>query len=728
MAESNFDTRIDYYPTHEHKGIKYRRGHVLPFGATMVPNGVNFSIYSSAAFSCTLVLFEKGADQPYTEIPFPEEFRIGNTYSMIVFDLDFETLEYGYRMDGPFNPEAGHRFDKTKILSDPYAKAIGGRDEWMAPPNWENVYPHRSRLVFEDFDWENDKPLETPIEDLIVYEAHVRSFTKHESSKVKYKGTFAGIREKIPYLLELGVNCLELMPIYEFDEYEHSKTNPETGEMLINYWGYSTLNFFAPKSGYAATGKYGMQVDELKTLIKDLHANGIEVMLDVVFNHTAEGDHRGPTISFKGIDNNTYYMLTPEGYYYNFSGTGNTLNCNHPVVRNMVLDCLRYWASEYHIDGFRFDLAAILGRAQDGSPLNNPPLLESLAHDPVLAKCKLIAEAWDAGGLYQVGSFPAYGRWAEWNGKYRDTIRRFLKGEEGLIGEMSQRLQGSPDLYSTRGTAAGINFITCHDGFTLMDTFSYNEKHNEANGENNNDGNNDNFSWNCGWEGETDDEGINILRHRQIKNALTLLMVSQGIPMILMGDEMGRTKYGNNNTYCHDNDLNWLNWDLIEKNADIYYFAKHIINFRRNHPVLRNRDHFRNSDYMGTGYSDISFHGTQAWNADWSESSRVLAYMLDGVHAKNGFTTDDTVYVAINMHWEALPFELPHLPEGKSWHVSVNTDMPSPYDFHQHTKEPVMEDQYSCILGPRSVVILLGKKPNLTKKKTNLKTNKKSKK
>lgn len=709
MAESNFDTRIDYYPTHEHEGIKYRRGHVLPFGATMVPNGVNFSIYSSAAHSCTLVLFEKGADQPYTEIIFPEEFRIGNTYSMIVFDLDFETLEYGYRMDGLFNPETGHRFDKTKILSDPYAKAIGGRDKWLDPPNWDNIYPHRSRLVFEDFDWETDMPLETPIEDLVVYESHVRGFTRHESSGVKNKGTFAGVREKIPYLIDLGINCLELMPIYEFDEYEHSKINPETGELLINYWGYSTLNFFAPKSGYAATGKYGMQVDELKTLIKDLHKNGIEVLLDVVFNHTAEGDHRGPTISFKGIDNNTYYMLTPEGYYFNFSGTGNTLNCNHPIVRSMVLDCLRYWASEYHIDGFRFDLAAILGRAQDGSPLNNPPLLESLAYDPVLAKCKLIAEAWDAGGLYQVGSFPAYGRWAEWNGKYRDTIRRLLKGEDGLIGELSQRLQGSPDLYFTRGTAAGINFITCHDGFTLYDLFSYNEKHNEANGENNNDGNDDNFSWNCGWEGETGDAGINILRHRQIKNALSILMVSQGIPMILMGDEMGRTKYGNNNTYCHDNDLNWLNWNLVDKNPDIYYFARHIINFRRNHPVFRNRDHFRNTDYKGTGYPDISFHGTQAWNADWSSSSRVLAIMLDGGHAKNGHAKDDTVYIAINMHWEALPFELPQLPEDKSWYISVNTDMPSPYDFHELNNEPVMENQYSCILGPRSVVILLGK-------------------
>ncbi len=707
MAE--FDTRIDYYPTHEQEGIKYRRGHVLPFGATMVPNGVNFSIYSSAVYSCTLVLFKKGASEPYVEIDFPEDFRIGHTYAMVVFDLDVENLEYGYRMDGPFKPEEGHRFDKTKILSDPYAKAIGGRDQWLAPPNWDNIYPHRSRLVFEDFDWEGDKPLETPIEDLVVYEAHVRGFTNHPSSGVKNKGTFAGVSEKIKYLLDLGINCIELMPIYEFDEYEHSKENPETGELLVNYWGYSTLNFFSPKSGYAATGKYGMQVDELKTLIKELHKNGIEVMLDVVFNHTAEGDHRGPTISFKGIDNKAYYMLTPDGYYYNFSGTGNTLNCNHPVVRNMVLDCLRYWASEYHIDGFRFDLAAILGRAQDGSPLSNPPLLESLAHDPVLGKCKLIAEAWDAGGLYQVGSFPAYGRWAEWNGKYRDTLRRLLKGEEGLIGDLSQGLQGSPDLYASRGTAAGVNFITCHDGFTLYDLFAYNEKHNDANGENNNDGNDNNYSWNCGWEGETDDPGINTLRHRQIKNALSLLMVSQGVPMILMGDEMGRTKYGNNNTYCHDNELNWLNWDLIDKNSDIYCFSKHIINFRRNHPVLRNRDHFRNMDYKDTGYPDISFHGVQAWNADWSESSRVIAIMLDGGHAKNGFVQDDTIYVGVNMYWDALPFELPHLPEGKKWHISANTDMPAPYDFHKLNEEPVLEDQYSCMLGPRSVIILVGK-------------------
>jgi glycogen operon protein len=706
---TEFDTRIDYYPTHELRGIKYRRGHMLPFGATMVPNGVNFSIYSSAATSCALVLFEKNAKQPYAEILFPHEFRIGNVYSMIVFDLDYENLEYGYRMDGPFDPIQGHRTDKTKILCDPYAKAIGGRDVWLSPTNWDKLYPFRSRLVFEDFDWEGDKPLETPIEDLVIYEMHVRSFTNHPSSDVKYKGTFAGIKEKIPYLLDLGINCIELMPIYEFDEYEHSKKSPVTDELLVNYWGYSTLNFFAPKSGYAATGKYGMQVDELKTLIKELHKNGIEVLLDVVFNHTAEGDHRGPTISFKGIDNKTYYMLTPEGYYYNFSGTGNTLNCNHPIVRNMVLDCLRYWASEYHADGFRFDLATILGRAQDGSPLSNPPLLESLAYDPVLAKCKLIAEAWDAGGLYQVGSFPFYGRWAEWNGKYRDTIRKFIKGDEGMIGDLSQRIQGSPDMYQTRGATAGINFITCHDGFTLYDLVSYNEKHNEANGEGNQDGNNDNHSWNCGWEGETNDVQINVLRQKQVKNALTMLMVSQGVPMILMGDEMGRTQYGNNNTYCHDNELNWLNWTLLEKNAALYHFTRHIINFRRLHPIFRNKNHFRNMDYMNSGFPDISFHGTRQWQADWSSTSRIFAFMLDGAHAKDGSCQDNTMYVAMNMHWETVSLELPQLPQDKYWHVSVNTDMPSPFDFHPLSHEPRISDQQTFTLGARSVIILIGK-------------------
>lgn len=701
--------RVDAYPTHEIQGYKLRPGKPLPFGATFVPGGVNFSVYSSHATACTLVLFDKGEPQPKAEIPFPDEFRIGNVYAMTVFGLDYENIEYGYRMDGPFDPREGHWFDKSKILSDPYAKATGGRDVWGAPPDWGDIYQHRSRLVFDDFDWGGDKPLEIPIEDLVIYEMHVRGFTKHPTSGVKFPGTFAGMRQKIEYLKELGVNCVELLPVYEFDEFENSKPSPVTGETLLQYWGYSTVNFFSPKAGYAATGKMGMQVDELKALIKELHRNGIEVFLDVVFNHTAEGNEQGPYISFRGLDNKTYYMLTPGGYYFNFSGTGNTLNCNNPIVRNMVLDCLRYWAAEYHIDGFRFDLAAILGRDPFGAPLPNPPLLETLAFDPVLAKCKLVAEAWDAGGLYQVGSFPAYGRWAEWNGKYRDAVRKFLKGEAGLVGEMAQRLQGSPDLYLSRGPTASVNFITAHDGFTLMDMVSYNDKHNWANGENNNDGANDNESWNCGWEGPTDDPGIDALRRRQIKNALAMLMVSQGIPMILMGDEVGRTQQGNNNTYCQDNELNWMDWTLLESNADLFRFFKHMIAFRHAHPVLRNRWHFSNRDYVGSGYADITWHGAKAWSADWSDSSRTIAFMLCGKHARGGAVQDNYVYVAINVHWEAHWFDLPGLPAGMQWHVAANTGAPSPDDIWAPGQEPLLSDQGGLLVGDRSVVVLVGK-------------------
>jgi isoamylase len=703
--------RIDIHPTHTCGSYKLRSGSPLPFGATLVPGGVNFSIYSSHATSCTLVLFQRRKPDPIAEIPFPEEFRIGNVWSMIVFNLDYENIEYGYRMDGPSDVREGHWFNPDKVLMDPYSKIIGGRDVWGEEPNWNNPYQHRSRLAFDDFDWENDRPLQIPSEDQIIYEMHVRGFTRHPSSGLKesHRGTFAGIREKIPYLKELGVNAIELMPIFEFDEFENSRRHPETGELLLNYWGYSTVGFFAPKAGYAATGKYGMQVDELKALIKELHKNGIEVILDVVFNHTAEGNENGPYISFRGIDNKTYYMLTPDGYYFNFSGCGNTLNCNNPIVRNMVLDCLRYWAAEYHIDGFRFDLASILGRDPLGAPLANPPLLETLAFDPILAKCKLIAEAWDAGGLYQVGSFPAYGRWAEWNGKYRDGIRKFLKGDEGQVGDMAQRLQGSPDLYAWagRGPATSINFITAHDGFTLADLVSYNGKHNEANGEYNNDGANDNESWNCGAEGWTDDPGINELRSRQMRNAIALLMVSQGVPMILMGDEIGRSQHGNNNTYCHDNELNHMDWSLLQTNRGLFNFVSHCIHFRREHPVFRNRYHLRNQDYVGSGYADITWHGVRAWNADWSSSSRTLAFMLCGQHAKNGEVTDNTIYVAMNMHWETLWFEIPSLPPGMKWHVSVNTG--SNPDFFSIGSEPELEHQHGLLMRDRSIAILIAK-------------------
>lgn len=703
--------RIDSQPTHTHGTLRFRCGRPFPFGATLVPGGVNFSIFSCHATACTLVLFEKGEIQPFAEIPFPEEFRIGNVFSMMVFDLNDETLEYGFRMNGLFDPQAGHWFDANRILLDPYAKVIGGRDIWARPANPADPYQHRARIAFDDFDWESDRPLEIPPEDLIIYEMHVRGFTRHPSSGVKHPGTFTAIREKIPYLKDLGINCIELMPIYEFDELENSRTDPITGNLLVNYWGYSTVGFFAPKAGYAATGKLGMQMDEFKTLVKELHRHGIEVFLDVVFNHTAEGNEHGPYISFRGIDNKTYYMLTPEGYYYNFSGCGNTLNCNNPVVRNIVLDCLRYWVAEYHIDGFRFDLASILGRDSAGAPLANPPLLETLAFDPILAKCKLIAEAWDAGGLYQVGSFPAFGRWAEWNGKYRDAIRKFLKSDAGCTGRMAEALQGSPDLYawSGRAPATSINFITAHDGFTLADLVAYNGKHNEANGEHNQDGSNDNDSWNCGVEGRTGDLGVNALRQRQIRNAFVMLLVSQGVPMILMGDEIGRSQNGNNNAYCHDSELTWMDWGLLKENTDLFQFVRRCIAFRHAHPVLKSPQHFQHRDVVGSGYPDISWHGTEPWQPDWSHDSRMIAFLLCGRHAKAGAVIDDYLYVAMNLHWETHWFNLPPLPTGKQWHLFVNTGMPSPEDAWTPGSEPLLENQQGLPVGDRSVVVLVGR-------------------
>ena len=464
--------RVDIFPTHEYQGLKLRPGRPYPFGATVFGNAVNFSVYSRYATDCTLVLFHNREEEPFIEIPFFKEFRLGNVFSMMVFDLDYENIEYGYRMDGPFDPAEGHRFDKSKILLDPYAKLIVGRDVWGKQPNLDNIYQYRARVVFDDFDWENDLPLETPVNDLIVYEMHVRNFTCGAGSGVKHQGTFAGIVEKIPYLKELGVNCVELMPIHEFDEFENFRPSPVDGHPLYNLWGYSNVGFFAPKAAYASSGRFSMQVDELKNLVKRLHANGIEVMLDVVFNHTAEGDQRGPYISYRGIDNKTYYMLTPDGGYFNFSGCGNTLNCNNPNVRDMIVESLRYWVTDYHIDGFRFDLAAILGRDQNGNPMSNPPLLESLAHDPVLGKTKLIAEAWDAGGLYQVGSFPSWGRWAEWNGKFRDSIRRFIKSDPDVLADVKERIIGSPDLYASqgRGVKASVNFITAQTKSTMRPT------------------------------------------------------------------------------------------------------------------------------------------------------------------------------------------------------------------------------------------------------------------
>lgn len=696
---------IDAYPTHFHRGIAFRCGFPLPLGATLVPRGVNFSIYSRHATGCTLSLFEAGTWQPLAEIPFPRGFRLGDVFAMTVFDLDLENVCYGYRLEGPNEPSAGHRFDSQRFLLDPTARALMGRAVWGEEPETGQVAPFLARLVPQDFDWEGDTPLELPLQDLVIYELHVRGMTRSPSSGVKFPGTFAGLREKIPYLKALGVNAVELMPVFEFDELENKRVNPMTGQPLYNYWGYSPVAFYAPNSSYAASGKLGLQADEFKAMVKEFHAAGIEVILDVVFNHTAEGNEHGPTISWRGIDNKTYYLLTPDGRYYNFSGCGNTLNCNHPVVRDMVVDCLRHWVAEYHVDGFRFDLASILGRDQQGVPLANPPLLEALAADPVLGRSKLIAEAWDAAGLYQVGEFPAYARWAEWNGKYRDSLRRFLRGDFGMINEVATRLLGSEDLYAERSPAHSVNFITCHDGFTLHDLFSYNAKHNEANGEQNTDGTDENYSSNCGIEGPTDDPRIAALRRRQAKNALTMLLISQGVPMFLMGDECGRSQQGNNNAYCHDSPLNWFDWTLPASNAELWRYTQQMIQFRRLHPALRHSAFVGHADSRG-GTLQVTWHGTRAYAPDWSAGSRVLAFSL--LHS-DGHGPLDEIYVVLNMHTDGLLFELPRIAEGRCWHVFADTSRPAPDDIAEPGDEAELADQQSIYAAGRSVLILVAR-------------------
>ena len=695
--------RIDTFPTNRIKNLEYRIGRVFPFGASITDGGVNFSIFSKDAESCTLVLFHHGQKKPFVEIPFPEEFRIGNVYTMMVFGIDIETTEYGYRFDGENRPEEGLLFDPSRVLLDPYAKSVSGRSVWGRKPDPSDPFPHRGQFLREDYDWNGDKPLERSSNELIIYELHVRSFTAHKSSNVRYKGTFSGITEKIPYLKELGVNCVELMPVFEFDEFESARVHD--GKQLLNYWGYSTVCFFAPKAGYAHAAPYGMEADELKAMVRRLHKNGISVILDVVFNHTAEGNENGPVISFKGIDNRTYYMLTPDGRYFNFSGCGNTMNCNDPVVRNVVLDCLRYWVSSYHVDGFRFDLASILSRDEDGTPLMDPPLLDSIAHDAVLGKTLLIAEAWDAGGLYQVGSFPAYRRWSEWNGRYPDCVRRFIKGAAECALELYRRIRGSDDLYGSRTAAASVNFITCHDGFTLYDLVSYNGKHNEANGEGNRDGCNDNDSWNCGAEGETADKEVIALRGRQIRNMMTVLLTSRGIPMILSGDEFANSQMGNNNAYCQDNEISWLNWEDLEKNRVHYDYVRRLIAFRKAHPV------FSDTGYgYGRGaaaYPEISFHSEKPWEHKEDAPALTFGCMFAEDHERFGTEADSFLYIALNAHWEDHTFKLPDLPKGMTWRTAFSSEDGFSSDPGDEKK---LRDPGAVKIGPRSSAVFVGRK------------------
>ncbi len=718
------------------------RGEPLPLGASAHRHGVNFSIFSRHATEVTLLIAspcqssithlalvgdEREAASPnappgnITEIPLdPKTNKTGDVWHILIQGLK-PNVHYGYRVDRSPNPNPGVQcFHKNRVLLDPYARAVVGRHRWGIPPDDEEGegaprFTERCSLVLEDdFNWEEDRPLNIPLADSIIYELHVRGFTCHPSSGVQNPGTFLGLTEKIPYLKSLGITAVELLPVYEFEERDTDRVNPLTGKPLLNYWGYHPLSFFAPKNSYGSGRADGVAVREFKAMVKAFHEAGIEVILDVVFNHTAEGDERGTTFSFRGIDNMVYYIVDPrDGTYHNYSGCGNTVNCNHPVVRDMILDSLRYWVTEMHVDGFRFDLASILGRGRDGRVLLNPPVLERIAGDPVLANTKLIAEAWDAAGLYQVGNFPHWGRWAEWNGPFRDDIRKFVRGDPGMVQALATRMTGSPDLYdkreeencsriTNREPYHSINFVTCHDGFTLMDVTSYNQKHNIENGEDERDGHNDNLSWNCGEEGETGNDEVNRLRRRQVKNMTALLLLSHGVPMILSGDEMGRTQRGNNNAYCQDNEISWIDWTLTEKNPDLVRFFQRLIGLRRKYPALR-RESFL-PDGQGSTVS-VEWHGIVPYQPDWSHASRTLAKCLR-VIMPNG--ESQSIYLIASAYTESLSFELPGLRE-RSWHRVLDTAFDSPRDIVDPGQEERLDDQGRYWVQPRSVVVLTEK-------------------
>ncbi len=656
--------KIHLVPFDHISGYDVRPGFYDINGATAIPGGVNFTIHSNNASSCELLLFRREEDIPYAVLKFPDHYRIGNVYSMIVFKLNIEEFEYAYRIDGPYEPENGLIFNPEKNLLDPYAKAVTGQSVWGRKAARSGFY--KARVVKDDFDWGDFVHPQIPMEDLVIYELHVRGFSIADGNLKAKPGTFAALMEKIPYLKRLGINAVELMPIFEFDETGSQRTY--NGHELLDYWGYNTVSFFAPNTSYCGGIEYNREGTELKHLVRSLHENGIEVILDVVFNHTAEGNENGPFFSFKGFDNNIYYMLTPNGEYYNYSGCGNTMNCNHPIVQKMIVDCLRYWVTTYRIDGFRFDLASILGRNEDGTPMSKPPLLQNLAFDPILGDTKLIAEAWDAGGLYQIGTFPSWNRFAEWNGRYRDDIRSFLKGDTDIAAKAALRVTGSADLYDplTRGHNASVNFITCHDGFTLHDLYAYNYKHNEANGWNNTDGSDNNLSWNCGMEGEKAGPEILALRERMVKNACAVLLCSRGTPMFLAGDEFGNSQFGNNNAYCQDNMISWLDWSLLEKNQNLFSFFQFMIRFRQEHTIIR-----RDTQKCSARVPSVSLHEAEAWNADYQWDSHVVGVMFAGIEEETG--KDDIVFLSVNTYWEDVTQHLPKLPLSMHWETVVDT-------------------------------------------------------
>ncbi|MBU1864294.1 MAG: glycogen debranching protein GlgX [Candidatus Omnitrophica bacterium] len=683
--------------------LKVDPGSPIPFGATAHHDGINFSLFSRNAKAVSIILSLPESADPLVEIPFDEDCnKTGDVWHMFIAQLP-PGVQYAYRIAGEYNSQRGLYYDEKKLLIDPFARLLSGVEKWGEP---RGVL--RCGIVQEIFDWENDRPINRPLKDSIIYEMHVRGFTQHKSSGVDNPGTFMGIVEKIPYLKKLGITAVELMPINEFDENDCLFTHPKTGEKLKNYWGYNSIAFFAPKASFAASVAVSGQVEEFKRMVRALHKEGIEVILDVVFNHTAEGNEKGSTVSFRGIENAVYYLLDERYHYKNYSGCGNTMNCNHPIVREMILHCLRYWVSEMHVDGFRFDLASILGRDENGNVLSNPPVLEAIAQDPVLSGTKIIAEAWDAAGLYQVGQFPAWKRWGEWNDKYRDSIRRFIKGDSGVVGEIATRVAGSSDLYQASGRKPyhSINYVTCHDGFTLFDCVSYNEKHNKDNGENNGDGHSLNHSWNCGAEGKTRRPLINKLRKRQIKNFIALLMVSQGTPMVLAGDEVGRTQKGNNNAYCQDNELSWLDWSLMNEHEDIFNFMKEMIRFRKMNSLLRREDFFTGQSGGEHELPDITWHGTRLRKPNFQQGSHSLAFHISGKIITPGESSD--IYVAINASKKSLMFSVPSLNKHE-WHLKVDTSKDAPHEIYRAGKEPRIGFQKSYPVKPHALIILVGR-------------------
>ncbi len=678
------------------------RGDSSPLGATPSPDGVNFSVFSRHATGVELLLFDGVDDTKAASVVRLDPAANRTYYYWHVFVANVRPGQlYGYRVDGPFDPSSGMRFDQAKVLLDPYGRGVVvpiAYDRAAARRPGDNTGTAMKSVVVDvsAYDWEGDVPLKRPSSRTIVYEMHVRGFTRHPSSGLsdKTRGTFAGLIEKIPYLQRLGITAVELLPVFQFDP-------QDSPPGLVNYWGYAPVSFFAPHHGYSSRRDPLGPVDEFRDMVKALHRAGIEVILDVVFNHTAEGDHGGPTLSFRGLDNTTYYMLeTDRSRYANYSGTGNTLNANHPIVRRMIVDSLRYWVDVMHVDGFRFDLASILDRDESGNVMPSPPVLWDIESDPALAGTKLIAEAWDAAGLYQVGSFVG-DSWKEWNGRYRDDVRSFFRGEEGVIERFVDRMIGSPSLYGhkQREPEESVNFVTCHDGFTLNDLVSYDRKHNEANGEDNRDGADDNRSWNCGVEGPTENRDVDKLRTRQVKNFFTVMMLSPGIPMMLMGDEVRRTQGGNNNAYCQDNGTSWFDWTLLTKRADVLRFVT-LLNARR---VLRDVEPERQRVALNQllRQADIAWHGVKLGQPDWSNSSHSVAFAMRSM-------MDRTLYhVILNAYWEPLEFELPSAADdGRSpWHRWVDTFLDSPHDIVERAQAPLVPG-HTYRAEPRSVVVL----------------------